>query len=219
MWQGLSPFGVQLVQAMNDIGMIVDISHVTDAAFHDALEASRAPLVATHSSARHFTPGFARNMSDAMIQALADQGGIIMINFGSSFLTAQANQWQQQFSAARDNLRSQLGVDDNDDPRVQAFTQAYRNKHPYPYATVADVADHIDHVVDLVGVDHVGIGSDYDGVGDSLPGGLKDVSTYPNLVAELFRRDYSKTDIRKVLGENFMRVWAQIEAEADQLSD
>jgi len=214
MWQGLSPFGRELVSAMNDLGMIVDISHVSDAAFDEALELSRAPLVATHSSVRHFTPGFERNMSDAMIQALAAKGGIIMINFGSSFLTAAANQWQQQFSAARENLRSQLGTDDDDDPRVQAFTQSYRSKHPYPYATVADVADHIDHVVQLVGIEHVGIGSDYDGVGDSLPIGLKDVSSYPNLVAELLRRDYSEADVRKVLGENFMRVWARIEAVA-----
>lgn len=219
MWQGLSPFGRELVAAMNDLGMIVDISHVSDAAFYEALEISRAPLVATHSSVRHFTPGFERNMSDAMIQALAAKGGIIMINFGSSFLTAQANQWQQKFSAARDNLRSQLGIDDDDDPRVQAFTAAYRSKHAYPYATVADVADHIDHVVKLVGIDHVGIGSDYDGVGDSLPTGLKDVSSYPNMVAELLRRDYSAADIRQVLGENFMRVWAQIEAMADQPND
>lgn len=214
MWQGLSPFGRELVSAMNDIGMIVDISHVSDAAFYEALEISRAPLVATHSSARHFTPGFERNMSDEMIQALAAKGGIIMINFGSSFLTAQANQWQQQFSAARDNLLSQLGIDDDDDARVQAFAAGYREKHAYPYATVADVADHIEHVVQLVGIEHVGIGSDYDGVGDSLPTGLKDVSSYPNLVAELLRRDYSADDIRKVLGENFMRVWQHIEAVA-----
>ncbi len=215
LWQGLSPFGQQLVRAMNDIGMIVDISHVSDQAFYEALEISRAPLVASHSSVRHFTPGFERNMTDAMIQALAAKGGIIMINFGSSFLTAEANQWQQQFSAARDNLLSQLGTDDEDDPRVQAFGQAYRSKFPYPYATVADVVDHIDHVVKLVGIEHVGIGSDFDGVGDSLPTGLKDVSTYPNLIAELLRRNYSEPDIRKVLGENFMRVWANIEAVAE----
>jgi membrane dipeptidase len=215
LWQGLSPFGQQLVKAMNDIGMIVDISHVSDQAFYEALEISRAPLVASHSSVRHFTPGFERNMSDEMIQALAAKGGIIMINFGSSFLTAKANAWQQKFSAARDNLRSQLGSDDEDDPRVQAFADHYRSKLPFPFATVSDVADHIDHVVELVGIDHVGIGSDYDGVGDSLPTGLKDVSTYPNLVAELLRRGYSEKDIRKVLGENFMRVWEQIEAVAE----
>jgi len=213
MWQGLSPFGAELVSAMNDIGMIVDISHVSDAAFYQALAISRAPLVATHSSARHFTPGFERNMSDDMIKALADKGGIIMINFGSSFLTEAANQWQQTFSAARENLMSQIGTDDDDDPRVQAFSAAYLSKHPYPYASASDVADHIDHVVKLVGIDHVGIGSDFDGVGDSLPEDLQDVSTFPTLIAELLRRDYSEADIRKVLGENFMRVWQRIESE------
>jgi membrane dipeptidase len=95
---------------------------------------------------------------------------------------------------------------------VQAFTAAYRSKLPYPYASASDVTDHIDHVVKLVGVDHVGIGSDFDGVGDSLPEDLQDVSTFPTLIAELLRRDYSEADIRKVLGENFMRVWQRIES-------
>jgi membrane dipeptidase len=213
-WQGLSPFGEKLVRAMNDIGMIIDVSHVTDQALFDVAGITTAPLVATHSSARHFTPGFERNASDDVIRAIAETGGIVMINFGSAFLTEEANAWQERFSAARGNVMSQHGTDDRDHPVVDAFARAYREQNPYPYATVGDVADHIDHVVELVGVEHVGIGSDYDGVGDSLPEGLKDASTYPNLIAELLRRDYSEADIRAILGENFMRVWREVEAGA-----
>jgi len=213
-WQGISPFGERLVRAMNDIGMIIDVSHVSDQAFFDVAEITEAPLVATHSSARHFTPGFERNVSDEIIEAIGESGGIVMINFGSSFLTREANAWQEKFSAARANVMAQHGTDDRDHPAVDAFTEAYREQNPYPYATVAEVADHIDHVVELIGIDHVGVGSDYDGVGDSLPVGLKDVSTYPNLIEELLERDYSEADIRKILGGNFMRVWREIEAVA-----
>lgn len=213
-WQGLSPFGEKLVRAMNEIGMIIDVSHITDEAFFDVAEITTAPLVATHSSARRFTPGFERNASDEIIDAIAETGGVVMINFGSSFLTEEANAWQERFSAARGNIMAQHGTDDRDHPAIDAFSSAYREQNPYPYASVEDVADHIDHVVERVGIDHVAIGSDYDGVGDSLPEGLKDVSTYPNLIAELLEREYSETDIRKLLGENFMRVWRRVEAVA-----
>jgi len=213
-WHGLSPFGVTLVREMNRLGMMIDLSHVTDQAVRDALEVSRAPVIASHSSARHFTPDFERNLPDELIEAIAEQGGIVMINFGSSFLTAEANQWQQQFSAARANVAEQHALESNDHPVIDAFTEAYRQKHPYPYAEVADVVDHIEHVIDIAGIDHVGLGSDYDGVGDSLPEGLKDVSTYPNLIAELLRRGHSESDIRAILGGNLMRVWRAVEQHA-----
>lgn len=214
MWQGLSPFGAELVGEMNRLGIMVDVSHISDQAFFDVAEITRAPLVATHSSARHFTPGFERDASDEIIRAIAATGGVVMINFGSAFLTEQANQWQAAFSAARTSFMDQHGIDDRDDPRVEAFSAAYRERNPYPYATIADVADHIEHVIEISGIDHVGIGSDYDGVGDSLPEGLKDVSTFPNLIAELLRRGHSEADIRKILGENLMRVWREVEAVA-----
>ena len=214
-WQGLSPFGEELVRAMNDIGMIIDVSHITDEAFFDVAGITEAPLVATHSSARHFTPGFERNVSDGIIEAIADTGGIVMINFGSAFLTAEANEWQEKFSAARGNVMAQHGTEDRDHPAVAAFSEAYRKQNPYPYASTGDVADHIEHVVKLAGIDHVGVGSDYDGVGDSLPQGLKDASAYPNLIAELLQRDYSEADIRKILGANLMRVWREVEAYAE----
>lgn len=215
LWQGLSPFGEALVAEMNRLGVMIDVSHISDEAFRDVIEITGAPVVATHSSARHFTPGFERNASDEIIEAIGENGGVVMINFGSSFLTEQANQWQAKFSAARESLMAQLGADDRDHPRVSAFSEAYREQNPYPYADVAIVADHIERVIDIAGIDHVGLGSDYDGVGDSLPEGLKDASTYPNLIAELLRRGHSEEHIRKILGGNVMRVWREVEAYAE----
>jgi len=212
LWQGLSPFGEELVAAMNRLGIMIDVSHISDQAFRDVIEITRAPVVATHSSARHFTPGFERNASDEIIEAIGKNGGVVMINFGSSFLSEEANQWQAKFSAARDSLTAQLGEAGRDDPRVAAFSEAYREQNPYPYADVDIVVDHIERVVEIAGIEHVGLGSDYDGVGDSLPEGLKDASTYPNLISELLRRGHSEGNIRKILGENVMRVWREVEA-------
>ncbi|MCC5450353.1 dipeptidase [Rheinheimera sp. UJ51] len=204
-WQGLSPFGKELVVAMNNIGMMIDISHVSDDAFYQAVAISKVPVIASHSSLRSYTPDFERNMDDDMLKALAKNGGVIQINFGSSFVTRQAN----QYNALRKAAAQQAGVEDN-----QAFREAYSKTHPYPFATLDTVLDHIDHVVKLVGINHVGIGSDYDGVGDSLPIGLKDVASYPNLIAGLFKRGYSEEDIVKILSGNLMRVWAEVEAYA-----
>ncbi|WP_445425063.1 dipeptidase [Alishewanella sp. HL-SH06] len=204
-WQGLSPFGKELIVAMNNIGMMIDISHVSDDAFYQAVAISKVPVIASHSSLRSYTPDFERNMDDDMLKALAKNGGVIQINFGSSFVTRQAN----QYNALRKAAAQQAGVEDN-----QAFREAYSKTHPYPFATLDTVLDHIDHVVKLVGINHVGIGSDYDGVGDSLPIGLKDVASYPNLIAGLFKRGYSEEDIVKILSGNLMRVWAEVEAYA-----
>ncbi len=212
-WNGLSPFGEQVVHEMNRLGMLVDISHVSDSAFYDVLRISKAPVIASHSSARHFTPGWERNMSDEMIQALAAQGGVIMINFGSSFL-------RSAYQAIGDSIRQQLQAAleaqglTPDTPEARRWLGQQRKR--YPIGTVADVADHIDHVVQLVGIDHVGIGSDFDGV-FALPEGLQDVSMYPNLVAELLRRGYSEADIEKILGGNLLRLWETVETIATQL--
>lgn len=214
-WGGLSEFGKLLVPAMNRRGILVDVSHITDAAFWQVLELSEVPVIASHSSLRHFTPDFHRNMSDDMVRALADNGGVIQINFGSSFLTATARQYSTDIEAAYRELASTPGIAE-DDPRLVNFASNYRAEHPYPYATVDDVLDHIDRAVELAGIDHVGLGSDYDGVGDSLPVGLKDVSTYPNLVAGLLGRGYQEADIEKILGGNTMRVWRAAEAYATE---
>lgn len=206
-WNGLSPFGEQVVREMNRLGIMVDISHVSDSAFYDVLRISRAPVIASHSSCRHFTPDWERNMNDDMIKALAEKGGIICINFGSSFLKSEYQGAWKEGNAAVDQYLKEHGID-RESPEGQAYYHKYRKEHPR--GTVADVADHIDHVVQLVGVDHVGFGSDFDGV-FALPKGLSDVSMYPNLIYELLRRGYSEEDIRKICGENMLRVWSEVE--------
>ena len=210
---GLSDFGREVVREMNRLGIMVDVSHVSDAAFDDVMEVTTVPVIASHSSARAFTPGFERNMSDAMIERLAENGGVIQINFGSTFLLKRV---QDDRDALRERFRTELearGLEPGS-PEADAFQATFEAENPLRLADMTDVADHIDHVRDLVGIDHVGLGSDYDGVGPTLPVGLEDVSTFPNLVAELLRRGYSDEDVRKVLGGNAMRVWRAVEAAA-----
>ncbi len=209
-WQGLSPFGRDLVAAMNRRGVLIDISHVSDETFWQVLEISRAPLIASHSSCRAFTPDWERNLSDEMIRALAAKGGVVQVNFGSGFLTPESNAQAQLFRKEAMAFLAERGITQAA-PEAQAFEQQWFAAQPRIYADVTDVADHIEHVIELAGIDHVGLGSDFDGVGDSLPTGLKDVSQYPNLVAELLRRELSEEAIRKVLGENLLRVWAEVE--------
>lgn len=204
-WKGLSPFGKKLVTEMNNIGMLIDVSHISDDAFYQVMELSKTPVVASHSSLRKYTPGFERNMNDDMLLALKENGGVIQINFGSSFVTANSRTWYDQLNSKKDNAKKQ-GT-----KLSQDFDAAYRAKNPFPFANLEQVLDHIDHVVELIGIDYVGIGSDYDGVGDSLPVGLKDVSSYPNLVQGLMDRDYSEQDIKKILSGNMLRVWQQAE--------
>lgn len=210
-WDGLSPFGVDMVKEMNRLGIMIDVSHVSDAAFYQAIELSQAPVIASHSSLRHFTPELERNIDDKMLKALAKNDGVIMINFGSFFLTEAAMDWSNKHSDAKaafeklqgDNLTEQASED---------FSKAYKQRFPYPFATTADVIAHIDRAKKLVGIDHIGLGSDYDGVGDTLPEGLKDASTYPVLVDALLKGGYSERDIAKILGGNALRVMEAVEA-------
>lgn len=215
-WNGLSPFGREVVAEMNRLGIMIDVSHVTDATFDQVIELSKAPVIATHSSCRKFTPGWQRNMSDEMIRKLAEHGGVIQINFGSAFLTEPANEYSNTFYPARSAYMDENGLEPGD-PEVDEWEQRYREEHPYPYATLADVVAHIDHVVELVGIDHVGLGSDFDGVGDSLPEGLKDVSGYPHLIRALLERGYSEEDIAKICSGNALRVWEEVEKVAAEL--
>ena len=207
-WQGLSPFGKEVVAGMNRLGIMVDVSHVSDQAFWDVLSISKAPVIASHSSLRHFTPGFERNLSDGMTKALADKGGVIMINFGSPFLTEEANSsgYFNAFTAYLEENGLEPG------PEVEAaFRAEFFGEAGYPYATLDQVLDHFDRVVEIAGIDYVGIGSDFDGVGDSLPVGLKDVSMYPNLIKGLLERGYSEQDIGNILSGNILRVWRAVE--------
>jgi membrane dipeptidase len=215
-WNGLSEFGVEVVREMNRLGIMVDISHVSDEAFWQAMDIAAAPAIASHSSARHFTPGFERNMNDDMIKRLAENGGVIQINFGSSFVTSEARLYASVLSDLRDVYKA-AHPDASYEERKAAVDPGFEEKYgPYPFATTADILDHIDHVVALTSIENVGIGSDFDGVGDSLPIGLKDVSSYPNLIEGLLERGYSEPDIRKILGENLLRVWSEVEAFAAQ---
>jgi membrane dipeptidase len=193
---------------MNKLGIIVDISHVSDAAFYQAIEISKAPVIASHSSLRAFTPGFERNMDDDMLKALAKNRGVIMINFGSGFVSPVARSWRDNRTKKAQELATVFGEDSQE---VKDFVEKYNTQSPYPFATLETVLDHIDHVVTLVGIDYVGIGSDYDGVGDSLPINLKDVSAFPNLVEGLLERGYSENDIKQILNQNVLRVWREVE--------
>ena len=212
--KGLTDFGKKLITEMNNLGVMVDVSHISDDAFYQVIELSKVPVIATHSSARHFTPGFERNMSDDMIKALAKNGGVININFGSTFISQLSRYNYDKYAKARkafmDKTKAKQGSE-----AVDNFTKEYRASFPFEFATLDNVLDHYDHVIKLVGVEHVGIGSDYDGVGDSLPTGLKDVSTYPNLIQGLMDRGYSEQDIAKMLSGNMMRVWKANEVYAE----
>ncbi|MDH3400282.1 MAG: dipeptidase [Chromatiales bacterium] len=214
-WGGLSPYGREVVKEMNRVGIMVDVSHVSDETFYQVMDLAAVPVIASHSSARYFTPGFERNMSDDMIRRLARDGGVIQINFGSSFLTGVANQWFVDMLKERTAWTQARQDGQPDSEELEAFVNEYRETNPMPYASLDDVLDHIDHAVGLGSVDNVGIGSDFDGVGDSLPVGLKDVSDYPNLIAGLRTRGYSDEDIRKIMGGNLMRVWRMAEDYAD----
>ena len=214
-WHGLSEFGKTLIEEMNRVGLMIDISHVNDEAFYQAIELSQVPVIASHSSLRHFTPGFERNVNDAMLNKLAEKGGVLQINFGSSFISQRPRDYMDlmnnflelKFGQSREGVSEEV---------INEARKEFFSKNKYPYATLDEVLDHFDRVINLVGVDHVGIGSDYDGVGDTLPIGLKDVSSYPSLIEGFLERGYSREDIDKILGGNLIRVWKEVEEYANR---
>ncbi len=214
-WNGLSAFGEQVVAEMNRVGIMVDISHVSDSAFYDVMKVTKAPVIASHSSSRKFTPGFQRNMNDEMIKVLAENDGVIHINFGSSFLSKESRDKFNEMKAALVNFKTENDLTEEDQKFID-FRKDYIEKNK-PFEDVKTAADHIDHVVKLVGINHVGFGSDFDGVGDSLPEGLKDVSEYPNLIFELLQRGYSDQDIEKICYKNTFRVWNKVIEVSEEL--
>lgn len=197
--KGLSEFGRQVVREMNRVGIMVDVSHLSDDAIWDVLEIARKPLIATHSACRHFTPGFERNLSDTLIMAIAKTGGVVQVPFSHYFLSTDA---RAKFAAADKALKDKK-LDENS-PEGRAFM---KEQLTLAGITVRDVVDHIDHIKKLAGIEYIGLGSDFDGVGLALPPDLADAGMLPNLVVELLRRGYSEADIRKICSENVLRVW------------
>ncbi|MBK8491325.1 MAG: dipeptidase [Saprospirales bacterium] len=214
-WNGLSPFGREVVREMNRTGIMIDLSHVTDSTFFQVLEITDVPVIASHSSCRVFTPGFERNMNDDQLRALAKNGGVIQINFGSSFLDGELDKYNDEKRVELRNLLNDRQIDEKSEEGKQ-FIEQFQKENPRLFSTVQKVADHIDHAVEIAGIDHVGLGSDYDGVGDSLPTGLKDVSQFPNLIFELLKHGYTEEEIEKICSKNVFRVWKKVLERAEK---
>jgi membrane dipeptidase len=188
-----------VVREMNRVGIMVDVSHLSDDAIWDVLEVAKKPLIATHSACRHFTPGFERNLSDSLIRAIAKTNGVVQVPFSHYFLSTRARKVIQDAEKA---LKDKGLKDDTSEGRAFIRAELARAN-----ITVRDVADHIDYLKKLVGINYIGLGGDFDGVGLALPPDLSDVGMYPNLIAELLRRGYSESDIKKICYQNVIRVW------------
>lgn len=213
-WGGLSPFGEQVVAEMNRLGIMVDVSHLSDDSVRDVLRITDVPVIASHSGMRHFTPGFERNISDELAKAVAAEGGVVQLVFGAGFVNPKAAADLQAYfdaSAAFKRENEALVAAGKPPKSEEAFEKAWKDAHPMPVTHIDAVLDQIDHAVKLIGADHVGIGSDFDGVSGNLPVELRSVADYPNLVEGLQKRGHSDADIRKILGGNLLRVWSQVE--------
>jgi len=205
---GLTDFGRNVVREMNRIGMMIDISHVADKTFFDVIATTRAPVIASHSSCRAIADN-SRNMTDDMLKAVAQNGGVVMVNFYDGFLDPRKAKLAFQSRAMEDELRLKYP---NDAKRVQDELEKWRKDNDPGKTPLSVLMDHIEHVIKVAGIDHVGIGSDFDGVPlNGLPEGMEDISKLPTITYELMKRGYSDADIRKVLGENLLRVMASVE--------
>jgi membrane dipeptidase len=215
---GLSEFGKEVVREMNRLGMLIDVSHVSDKTMSDALDVSKAPIIASHSSARAIS-NVPRNIPDDLLKRIAKNGGVVQVNFYSAFVDVktvgpQSEERDKRLKAQQDAIDEKYK---NDPERRAEESDKLEAANPLPPLPISKLIDHIDHIVKVAGIDHVGIGADFDGAND-MPEGAQDVSMLPNITYELLKRGYSERDIRKILGENFLRVFAEAERVARRSS-
>jgi membrane dipeptidase len=209
---GLSSFGEEVVREMNWLGMMVDLSHVSPDTMDDAIRVSQAPVIFSHSSARALND-VPRNVPDSILQQLPKNGGVVMVTFVPGFLSRKVADWNKLQSAEEARLTA---LSPNDSAAVKSGLDAWTKANPAPRATIADAADHIDHIKQVAGIDHIGLGGDFDGI-ETVVLGLEDVSKYPALTAELLRRGYKDDEIRKIIGGNVLRVMREVEKVSQRL--